>query len=108
MNIQEAVMQLMLAVITGLIGLVTAKITKYFKEKGILAKFEAKKTSVDIAVNAVEQIYYNEDGVVRYQNAKQRATDILNDQGIKITDDELNTLIEASVMAMKNSYEQER
>ncbi|MDT2844649.1 phage holin, LLH family [Vagococcus lutrae] len=107
-GLQEAVMQLAVVIITGLVSVLTAKATAYFKEKGLLAKLDAKKKSVDIAVNAVEQIYYEEEGPERYKQARTRAIDLLNKQGITITEQELDTLIEAAVSGMKQGYDLER
>ncbi|MDT2824862.1 phage holin, LLH family [Vagococcus lutrae] len=107
-GLQEAVMQLAVVVITGLVSVLTAKATAYFREKGLLAKLDAKKKSVDIAVNAVEQIYYEEEGPERYKQARTRAIDLLNKQGITITEQELDTLIEAAVSGMKQGYDLER
>lgn len=107
-GLQEAVMQLAVVIITGLVSVLTAKATAYFREKGLLAKLEAKKKSVDIAVNAVEQIYYEEEGPERYKQARTRAIDLLNKQGITITEQELDTLIEAAVAGLKQGYDLER
>lgn len=107
-GLQEAIMQLAVVIITGLVSVLTAKATAYFREKGLLAKLDAKKKSVDIAVNAVEQIYYEEEGPERYKQAKVRAIDLLNKQGITITEQELDTLIEAAVAGMKQGYDLER
>lgn len=107
-GLQEAVMQLAVVIITGLVSVLTAKVTAYFREKGLLAKLDAKKKSVDIAVNAVEQIYYEEEGPERYKQARTRAIDLLNKQGITITEQELDTLIEAAVSGMKQGYDLER
>lgn len=107
-GLQEAVMQLAVVVIIGLVSVLTAKAKAYFKEKGLLAKLDAKKKSVDIAVNAVEQIYYEEEGPERYKQARTRAIDLLNKQGITITEQELDTLIEAAVAGMKQGYDLER
>lgn len=107
-GLQEAVMQLAVVIITGLVSVLTAKATAYFREKGLLAKLDAKKKSVDIAVKAVEQIYYEEEGPERYKQARTRAIDLLNKQGITITEQELDTLIEAAVSGMKQGYDLER
>lgn len=107
-GLQEAVMQLAVVIITGLVSVLTAKATAYFREKGLLVKLDAKKKSVDIAVNAVEQIYYEEEGPERYKQARTRAIDLLNKQGITITEQELDTLIEAAVAGLKQGYDLER
>lgn len=103
MGLQEALFNLFLAVVTGLLSVITTKVTVYFKEKGLLNKLEAKRESVDIAVNAVEQIYYQENGPERFKQAQERARELLAKQGINISEQELETLIEASVSAMKQA-----
>lgn len=108
MGLQEALFNLFLAVVTGLLSVITSKVTLYFKEKGLLDQLKAKQKSVDIAVNAVEQIYYEEEGPERYKQARTRAIDLLNKQGITITEQELDTLIEAAVAGMKQGYDLER
>lgn len=103
-GLQQAFLNLAVVVITGIVSLATKKVTAYFKQKGVLQKFEAKKESVNIAVNAVEQIYFNEDGPVRYEHAKKRAIEMLRVQGIIISDAELDTLIESAVSGLKQGY----
>lgn len=103
MGLQEALFNLFLAVVTGLLSVITSKVTLYFKEKGLLDQLKAKQKSVDIAVNAVEQIYYQENGPERFKHAQNRARELLAKQGINISEQELETLIEASVGAMKQA-----
>lgn len=107
-GLQEAIISLAAVLITGFVTNLTAKATKYFKEKGILAKFEAKKESVTIAVNAVEQIAAVEDVPNKFNEAQRRAVHLLNEQGIQITDAELKSLIEAAVLAVQKGYEENK
>lgn len=107
-SLQQALLNLAVVVITGAVSIATKKLTTYFKEKGVLSKFEAKKESVNIAVNAVEQIALNEDVPHKYNEAKRRAIELLRTQGIVISDRELDSLIEAAVSGLKQGYEEGR
>ena len=103
-QLQQALVSLLVAVLTAVIGYVTRVLTVYLKEKGVLKTLEAKKETVDIVVNAIEQIYKAEHGADKIKRAKQRIVAILEQQGIKISETELETLIEASVKAMNDAY----
>lgn len=107
-GLQEAFIGLIAVLITGFISNLTAKATKYFKQKSILDKFEAKKDSVNIAVNAVEQIALIEDVPHKYNEAKIRARKLLETQGIVISDAELDSLIEAAVSGFNQGYQENK
>ncbi|RST96149.1 hypothetical protein CBF37_11215 [Vagococcus vulneris] len=107
-GLQDAVINLLAILITGAVTVLSAKATAYFKQKGMLDLLKTKQDTVKIAVNAAEQIYKVEDGQVRYDKAKKRAVQMLNEQLIPITDIELDSLIEAAVIGMKQGYEQNR
>lgn len=93
----EAVTSALLTVVVALVGYVANKVTNWLKEKGITEKLTKKRYLVEIAVDAVEQIYKNEDGPVKKDKAKQMALELLNDSGLVITSSELDSFLEASV-----------
>ncbi len=103
-GIQDALINLMIVLITGGVSILSAKLTQYFKQKGMLAELESKKESVAIAVNAVEQIAKVEQLDSKYDEAKERAVTLLNEQGISISETELDSLIEAAVTGLKQGY----
>lgn len=103
-GLQEAFINLMIVLITGGVSYLSAKLTQYFKQKGVIAAFDKKKESVQIAVDAVEQIAKVEQLDSKYLEAKSRAVDLLNEQGITITNSELDSLIEAAVRGLKQGY----
>lgn len=105
-GLQDAILNLAVVLITGAVSILSAKATQYFKEKGVLARFEAKKESVDIAVNAVEQIALIEEVPHKYNEAKRRARKLLETQGIIISDAELDSLIEAAVSGLNQGYQE--
>lgn len=102
-EIQTAILGALGTILVTLIGRATNKVVAYLNDKGITDKLARKQYLVDIAVNAAEQIYKNEDGATKLANARKESIKLLNDNGINITTTELQNLIEASVKAMNDA-----
>ena len=95
-NIFYVVLSIVSVLVTGV--LVPLLKQKYGKEK-VLSVIEA----VDIAVKAAEQIYKETgQGNLKKQYVLMR----LNEQGFKVTEKELDDMIEASVLEL-NRWKQE-
>lgn len=95
-NIFYVVLSIVSVLVTGV--LVPVLKQKYGKEK-VLSVMEA----VDIAVKAAEQIYEDSNqGNLKKQYVLMR----LNEQGFKVTEKELDDMIEASVLEL-NRWKQE-
>lgn len=95
-NIFYVVLSIVSVLVTGV--LVPLLKQKYGKEK-VLSVMEA----VDIAVKAAEQIYTKAgQGNLKKQYVLMR----LNEQGFKVTEKELDDMIEASVLEL-NRWKQE-
>lgn len=105
--IQEQLLQLLATVLTVCIGVVTTYLTKFLKEKGVITKLESKKNYVNIVVNAVEQLYKEADGKVKLDIAKEQIVKLLNEKNIKISNVELEALIEAMINEMNVSIKKE-
>lgn len=103
-SIQDALFNGITAVVVALVGWLTTKVVNYLKELGNTEKLANKQYLVDIAVNAAEQIWQNEDGAIKLANARKEAIKLLNENKINITDAELQNLIEASVKAMNDAF----
>lgn len=87
-------------VIISLIGFLSKKLAAYLDEKGIRETLGSKRYLVDIAVQAIEQVYQHEDGEKKLQRAKVEALKLMERNNININEDELISFIEASVRAM--------
>ena len=103
-QIQTALIGALGTIVVSLIGVITKKVVAFLDEKGINEKLNRKQYLVDIAVNAAEQIWQNEDGAIKLANARKEAIKLLNENKINITDAELQNLIEASVKAMNDAF----
>lgn len=103
-ELMNAIVSALGTILVALIGYIAQKIASYLKEKGITEKLSNKQYLVDVAVNAIEQIYINEDGPEKFQAAKDEAVRLFNENGIPINHEELDVLIEASVKAMNDGF----
>lgn len=101
----QAITPTLLALLVGIIGYLAKiagiQVQRVADKYAIKAKLDANKTIVDLAVKYVQQVFKEVDGETKYNEAKNKALEILSEKGIKITDAELNMLIEASVANFK-------
>ena len=84
-----------IAVIFGVIG---AKIKQLYNSK---VQDETVKTVVDSVVRWAQQVYKEVEGPEKLQAALEKASAILNEKGITVSETELNTLIESAVYGLK-------
>lgn len=106
-SIQAELINLVIVVITALAGWVTQKVTAYFKEKGLITKLETNKELVRIVVNAVEQTYKHLNGDEKFKVAKIELMKLMNEKKIKISEQEIDTLIESTVKEMNDAIKKE-
>lgn len=103
-EITNAVVSALGTILVALIGYVSQRVASYLKEKAITEKLANKQYLIDVAVNAVEQIYRQENGERKFELAKNEAIKLLGDNGITISNEELESFIEASVKAMNDGF----
>lgn len=85
-------------VVLGIISiLVSGVLVPYLKRKGLQVKTNNALEAVEIAVKAAEQIY-NQFG--QGQLKKEYVLRRLSEQGIKLSEKELDDMIEASVLEL--------
>ena len=89
-------------VILGYVAKIAGVAIKQVADKyEIKAKLDANKTIVDLSVKYAQQVFKEANGEEKYEQAKEKALEIMNQKGIHISDTELNMLIEASVANFK-------
>lgn len=103
-EIMNAIVSGLGTILVGLIGYVARKVAAYLKEKGVTEQISKKKYLVDIAVNAVEQVWQNEQGYTKLEKSKEQALKLLEQNGLTITHAELDSFIEAAVKAMNDGF----
>ena len=88
------------AVITLLVAVVTTFLIPYLKERVDAEKFEKIKAWAKVAVEAAEMIY---TGVGRGEEKKAYVLDYLNQKGYKLDSATIDNLIESAVLELKKS-----
>lgn len=96
--------QVIVAVITLAISLITAFLIPYLKTKVSSEQLDTIKFWVNIAVEAAEMIYA---GTGRGQEKKEYVVQFLNSKGFTLNVAEIENLIEAAVMELKLEQKKE-
>lgn len=78
---------------TFLIGLIKAKYSQYVNT-------DTKKEIAMLTVRYVEQVFKTLHGGEKLDKAKSAFVKMLNEKGIKVSEDEINMLLEAAVNQM--------
>lgn len=87
------------SVVAVLFGVLGTKIKQIYNEK---VQDETVRTVVDNVVKWAQQTFEQTQGPEKLQAALEKASTILNEKGITISDTELNMLIESAVYGLKN------
>lgn len=106
--INDIVFNVLVAVVVAIIAAVTQELLPYIKKKKVEAEIQIRQTRwawvvdiVDAAVRAVEQTVTGHlHGQDKKNAAKRYIRDILDKNGIRLDDGQIDTLIEAAVQAM--------
>lgn len=102
--IQDNLIQILATIITAVASFIGMSIKKAYTK---YVDTKTKKEIVDSTVKYIEQIYKgvmisNED---KLSKAKEKALEWLNSKGLKISDTELDILIESAVNELKKTNE---
>jgi N-acetylmuramoyl-L-alanine amidase len=101
--LHEQIINLVIVLLTGLVGYLGKQIGEYFKKKGIVSQLESHKELVKLAVTGVEQAYAHLHGKEKLNMAKIEIIKLANARGIKISEKELDIVIEAVVKEMNDA-----
>lgn len=93
--------------LTVCVGITTRYAVSYLKKKGIIHQLETKKELAKIAVTAIEQIYKYSHGEEKLNLAKVELLRLLEKKNIKVSEQELNLLIESMVREMNKAVKDE-
>ena len=106
--INEVIFNVLMAVVVAMIGTVAQEVIPYIRKKKAEAETQIRKTRwawvvdiVDAAVRAVEQTVSSQlHGQDKKNAAKGYIRNLLAQNGLKLDDAQIDTLIEAAVRAM--------
>ena len=86
------------SVIAVILGVLATKIKTTYNDK---IQDETVRTIIKSVVEWAQQVYQDCEGPEKLQKALEKASVILNEKGITISDEELNMLIESAVYGLK-------
>lgn len=92
--------QIIVAILTLAISMVSAFLIPYIKTKVTAEQFATIKLWVQVAVQAAEMLYV---GSGRGEEKKQYVLDFLKSKGFTLNTEEIENLIEAAVLELKQS-----
>ena len=88
-------------ILTAIASYVGLQIKKLYEKK---INTETKKAIVSDVVKMVEQVYKDIHGQEKLQNALERASEILNEKGLTVSETELKTLLESAVYGLSQGW----
>lgn len=92
--------QITVAILTLIFSLISTFLIPYIKNKTTAEQFETIKLWVKVAVQAAEMIYV---GTGRGEEKKKYVVEFLASKGFKLDMAEIDALIEAAVLELKQS-----
>lgn len=98
--LQNYIFEILATIVTALVSFIGVSIknayTKYINT-------QTKKEIVKDTVNYVEQVFKDIHGAEKLNKAKEKALEWLNEKGIKISETELEIMIESAVNGLKGA-----
>lgn len=105
--LQDQLVTIFGTVLTMIAGYGVKQLKGYLDKKGISQKLKVYESSARIAVSAVEQIYRNEDGPEKFKRAKEHMAKSLQQQGLNISESDLQYWIESAVYGIQTGVKAE-
>lgn len=102
----EFLFNAVMGIVTILISVITYSLRDWLNKKGGLTAVRIVEILASQAVQATEQIYKDKDihGKIKFQHAKNIFLQELAQQGLTVSDTQVNNVIEASVKAMNDGW----
>ena len=98
--IQNYLLEILATIITGLASFIGIRIKNAYTK---YVDTQTKKEIVKDTVNYVEQVFKDIHGAEKLNKAKEKALEWLNEKGIKISETELEIMIESAVNGLKGA-----
>lgn len=92
-------------VLIAILNVIGYYLVNWLKKHKVITELKANEEIVKIVVKAVQESFYKLDGVERYEIAKDKLIEIFNEKGIKVSETQLDTLINQSVLELRSQFE---
>lgn len=91
-------------ILTGIATIVGLKVRQLVKQIEIKTGIEIDEKQAREAVEWAEQVYKDSGGEVKFEKAKNRLILIMNERGVPVSEDVIDTLIEQAVFGLKKGW----
>ncbi|TCJ01605.1 phage holin [Cytobacillus praedii] len=91
-------------ILAALINIAVGYVIVFLRKHKVIKELEAHKELVNIAVVAIQQAYETLDGNEKFELAKDWIVSMANSKGLKITDKEIEFLIDSAVKELKVEF----
>lgn len=106
-TMEAEILNLGVLVVVTIAGMVARSVISLLKKKGIMTNLENNKEIAKIVVNGIEQGYKHMEGEKKARLAKEEFLKFAKQKGVKVSEAELDMLIEASVKSMNKAIKDE-
>lgn len=91
-------------VVVPLLAVVGQEVRRYYRARLTAEQRHLAQLVINTTVTAAEQLYRTQSIQDRYQFARQRAREELAELGIQVSDRDLETFIEATVLQLRDFF----
>ncbi len=104
--IQEQLILLLAAIVVGIVGVIGESIRKWLNAKFNKEQLQQGVEITNIAVKAIEQVSETIGVEDKFNSAKKKVVSALNEKKIKISEEQIDLLIEAAVSEMNKQIKE--
>lgn len=111
-DVINQIMPYVISIVSIILGAVSLwignKVNAFMEKNKIYDALKANQLIVKASVEYAEQVFQALDGQEKFNIAKQKALEIFNERGIVIGENELDALIEQSVIQFKEGMKRDK
>lgn len=101
---EDYVLKMLAYLLVALVNVAMGYVILFLRKHKIVKEIQSHKELVDIAVKAVQEAYVHLDGTQKFELAKEWIVKTANAKGLKISDKEVDFLIDAVVKESKIKF----
>lgn len=102
----DAGLEILTLIVGGIVAKIGLEFQKWMKAKGNVESLQSKEKYAMLAVYAVEMAFQDVNGADKYEAAKNKLLDFCKRYNIPLDEREIDTLIESSVLVLRNEAEE--
>lgn len=105
-SLNGEIISVVILILSVALGFLAKYTISFLEKKGVVAQIENHKEIAKIVVNGIEQTYRHLHGQEKLNLAKIEIIKLAKTKGVKVSEKELDLLIESSVREMNKSIKE--